>query len=94
MERKPTDINGRLFTALKWFWIGILIVMRVTARRYHRSPATSLKDLVANHCITVVFNETDRDHEATSSGPPFFCDLWLEIKAQKITLEVIHSSRL
>lgn len=90
MERKPTDINERLFIALKRFWIEILIVIGVTAHGcdlwYHKSPATSLKDLVANHYISVVFNETDRDHEATSSGPPFFYDQWLEIKAEKVTL--------
>ena len=53
----------------------------------HKSPAASLKDLVANQRITVVFHETDGDQEATISRPSFFCDLWLEIKAQKITLE-------
>lgn len=51
-------------------------------------------DLVAKQHITVVFNETDGDHKATTSRCFF---LLLEIKAQKITLEVIqlsHSSQL
>lgn len=92
----PTDINRRLFIALKWFWIRILIVtaLGVITRRY---PQISLKDLVAKYYITVVFNETDGDHEVTISKPSFVCDLWLEIKAQKITLEVTwqpHSSCL
>lgn len=47
-----------------------------------------MKDLAANHCITVVLNETDGGHEATTSRPSFFCDLWLEIKAKKIKLEI------
>lgn len=64
-KTKSTDVNRRLFIALKWFWVEILIVtaVGVITRRYSKISSTSLKDVVTNHYITVIFNETDGDCE-------------------------------
>lgn len=82
-----------------FIWWGILIATALGVITSRYSQICSLlrktkKDLVAKQHITVVFNETDGDHKATTSRCFF---LLLEIKAQKITLEVIqlsHSSQL
>lgn len=94
IKTKPTHVNKRLFITLKWFWIGILVVIAVgvITRRYSQISCTSLKDAVTNHYSTVIFNETDGNCEATIPRPSFFSGLWLQIKAHKITSEITQLS--